>query len=249
MRKKKFKLIIWPIIYAVLITCVCVSAAMVFHSYYYTAIYVSGSSMEPTLNGEKDGLVDYGIIDTHDYAIDTVIRDSQRFKIITCHYPFNNGGSSDYEGGYVHGGTNKISSNASYKIKRIYAFPGESFKFEAVDGEVKFYVQKGLATSWIGVTPVNITFDRLYNNVYSKMNYEHNEPLGDDEFWVMGDNYNVSFDCYSKKLPIYRDNIVGVLIAIEGRCVIQTKHTSDDEGTHISATCTNRQRYIWPKYF
>ena len=253
MKKKKFKLIIWPIIYTILITCVCVSAAMVFHSYYYTAIYVSGSSMEPTLNGQINDMVDYGIIDTHGYAIDTVVREKQRFKIVTCHYPFTNGGSGDYEGGYVHGGDNVVSTNASYKIKRIYAFPGESFKFtEFVDsrGEkhINFYVQTGFATSWDRILPVEITFDRKFDNVHTTYNYEHNEPLGSDEFWVMGDNYNVSFDSYYKKLPIYFDNIVGVLIAIEGRCKISSKKTGDD-GTSVSATCTNRQRYAWPRYF
>ena len=240
----------------VLITCVCISAAMVFHSYYYTAIYVSGSSMEPTLSGSTNDMVDYGIIDTHNYAIDHVIHNKERFKIITCHYPFTNGGTGDYEGGYVHGGTNVVSTNASYKIKRIYAFPGESFKFTEIRDEhnsltgINFYVQTGFATSWESVTPEIINFERKFDNVRTTYTYEHNTPLGEDEFWVMGDNYNVSFDSYYKKLPIYRDNIVGILIAIEGRCKIQTKTTySEDDGTHISATCTNRQRYIWPRYF
>ena len=71
----------------------------------------------------------------------------------------------------------------------------------------------------------------------------------DDEYWVMGDNYAASSDCFSKRLPIYKDNIVGVLIAIEGQCKISQKHVSEDDGTHISATCTNRKRYAWPKYF
>lgn len=206
--------------------------------------------MEPTLYGQTYDMVDYGIIDTHDYAIDTVAHDKLRFKIITCHYPFTNGGAGDYEGGYVHGGDNKVSENASYKIKRIYAFPGESFKFDVNDeGYINFYVQTGFASSWENITPVTINFDRKYDKVaLNKYNYEHNEPLGEDEFWVMGDNYNVSFDSYYKKLPIYRDNIVGVLIAIEGRCKISTKKTSDD-GTSVTATCTNRQRYAWPRYF
>lgn len=256
MKKKKFKLIIWPIIYTVLIICVCISAGMVFHSYYYTSIYVSGSSMSPTLNMDNpnpDGMVDYGIVDAHDYAIDHVAKDKLRFKIITTHYPFSNGGQSDYENGYVHGGDNVLSSNASYKIKRIYAFPGESFKFtdytdpETGERKIDFYVQTGFTMSWDNIKPVTIPFERKYKYSSKSYNYEHNQPLGSDEFWVMGDNYEVSYDSFFVKLPIYRDNIVGVLIAIEGRCKI-SKTTSND-GTPISATCTNRQRYGWPRFF
>ena len=237
MAKKKFKLIIWPLVYVILIICVCISAGLVFHSYYYTSIYVSGSSMSPTLNGEapdSNNMVDYGIVDAHDYAIDHVAKDKLRFKIITTHYPF-------------------LSTNASYKIKRIYAFPGESFKFtdytdpDTGERKIDFYVRAGFTMSWDNVQPVTISFNRKYQYASKNYNYEHNEPLGSDEFWVMGDNYEVSYDSFFVKLPIYRDNIVGVLIAIEGRCKI-SKQTSND-GTPISATCTNRQRYGWPRFF
>ena len=252
--KKKIKAIIWPIIYVVLIATVCVNAALVFHSYYYTPIYISGPSMEPTLNGSSADLVDYGIIDTHEYAINNITKNKTRFKIITTYYPFSNGSSTDYVGGYKEGEENVVSENASYKIKRIYAFPGECFKFE-VDStdpnnlKLNYYVKDGNdMRSWDSIKPQKITFERKINFVTRDYNYEHNEPLGENEYWVMGDNYSASYDCYSVKKPIYRDNIVGVLIAIEGRCKISQKST-DSDGTHVSATCTNRKKYSWPKYF
>lgn len=253
--KKKIKAIIWPLIYTVLIATVCVNAALVFHSYYYTPIYISGPSMEPTLTGQGE-MVDYGIIDTHSYAIDNITKNKTRFKVITTYYPFSNGSSSDYEGGYVVGKDNVVSKDASYKIKRIYAFPGESFKFQvyenpndANDKTVNFYVKDGNdIRSWENILPQTIKFKRNINFLSRDYNYEHNEPLGENEYWVMGDNYAASYDCYSVKKPIYRDNIVGVLIAIEGQCKISRSATSDG-GTHVSATCTNRKKYSWPKFF
>ncbi len=247
----KLKAIIWPVVYIILIATVCVNVALIFHSYYYTPIYISGQSMEPTLDGFGE-MVDYGIIDDHPYAIDNVTKRKNRFKIITTYYPFANGSSSDYKGGYVHGGENVLDENASYKIKRIYAFPGECFKFETDGSTVNFYVKDGTSPlTWEGVKPCQITFDRKIDltNTSRNYNYVHDEPLGEDEYWVMGDNYDQSFDCFSTKKPIYRDNIVGVLIAIEGQCKISSMAKEGDDGTHISATCTNRKRYAWPKYF
>ena len=250
--RKKIKAIIWPLIYLVLIIGVCISSAMVFHSYYYTAIYVSGSSMDPTLSGSGE-MVDYGIIDTHRYAIDNMIkskatRDRNRFKIVTTYYPFS--GSSDYVGGYSPNKENVVDeNNASYKIKRIYAFPGECFKFEAdtVHNTVNFYVKDSEVLPW-PETPVTIKFNRNIDLTRHNYNYVHNTPLGENEFWVMGDNYKVSYDCFSTGKPIYYDNIVGVLVAIEGRCKISKTNTGED-GTHVTATCTDRQKYSWPKYF
>ena len=246
--KKKIKAIVWPIIYIVLVATVCVNAALVFHSYYYTPIYISGPSMEPTLTGQGE-MVDYGIIDTHDYAINNITKNKNRFKVVTTYYPFSNGSSTDYVGGYNVDGNNTLSENASYKIKRIYAFPGECFKFVAnlENNTVDFYVKDSQFKEWPSA-PVQISFQRKINFTSRDYNYEHSEPLGENEYWVMGDNYAASYDCFSVKKPVYRDNIVGVLIAIEGQCKISQKITTDD-GTHISATCTNRKKYVWPKYF
>lgn len=246
--KKKIKAIVWPLIYVALIATVCVNAALVFHSYYYTPIYISGPSMEPTLTGQGE-MVDYGIIDTHAYAINNITKNRTRFKVITTYYPFSNGSSSDYEGGYKEGEENVVSKDASYKIKRIYAFPGECFKFVVNGDTVDFYVKDGNdIRSWENILPAKMNFERRIFPSSRDYNYEHNEPLGENEYWVMGDNYSASYDCFSVKKPIYRDNIVGVLIAIEGQCKISRSATSDG-GTHVSATCTNRKKYNWPKFF
>ena len=74
--------------------------------------------------------------------------------------------------------------------------------------------------------------------------------LGEDEYWVMGDNYSASSDCFNKKSPIYRDNIVGVLIAIEGTCKIDAKldPSSTIDGTKISYQCKDSKRHF-PTYY
>lgn len=273
--KLKFKKIIWPIVYLVLIINVCLSFVLVFRSYYFRAIFVSGNSMNPTLKGGSRA--DYGIIDDHKSAIDNI----KRFNIVTTYYPFYK--STDYVGGYKHGETNTIDkNNSSYKIKRVYGMPGETIRFDvdptwshkvevllndssakeedvidAINHAIIFMVKKVGSDNF---EMQNIKFKRLFKesssyvdiNKYKDFQYE----LGEDEYWVMGDNYCSSFDCFSSdnKSPIYYDNIVGVLIAIEGTCKIVDKFTNhsrsaDDDGTSEHYfECKNRQRHM-PVYY
>ena len=263
----KFKAIIWPIVYLFLIINVCVSFVLVFRSYYYKSIFVSGSSMEPTLNGHQNGRVDYGIIDDHKSALNNL----KRFQIITTYYPFSD--SNDYVGGYKHekGAENVIDVNeSSYKIKRIYGFPKETIKFtiekdewlnikdkydskEITYDESQYQLNK-IIHFWVKkpgeeFIEQKIKFNRRFNiNRFEEYDYKEEIELRDDEYWVMGDNYSHSSDCHSKKGPIYRDNLVGVLIAIEGTCKIDHKTDTDVDGTKGSYTCTDRKRHF-PKYY
>ena len=124
--KQKLKRIIWPIIYLILIINVCLSFILVFRSYYFRAIFVSGNSMNPTLKGGSRA--DYGVIDDHKSAINHL----KRFNIVTTYYPFAK--STDYKGGYVHGQDNEIDkNNSSYKIKRVYGLPNETIRFDIDD--------------------------------------------------------------------------------------------------------------------
>ena len=264
--KKKIKLVIWPIIYLVLIINVCISFILVFRSYYFRSIFVSGSSMEPTLHGQVGDRVDYGIIDDHESAISRI----KRFQIITTYYPFT--GSSDYVGGYSHGGDNVINEKeASYKIKRVYALPGETFQYvvdeeyeakalslaeEKKDNycaEVQYAASKAIQFKVNGKL-VDINFKRKIDpaKIRNYKTFNDGEPrtLGDDEYWVMGDNYSASSDCFAKGDPIYRDNIVGVLVAIEGTCVIDAHIDPDStvDGTKVTYQCKQRKRHF-PTYY
>ena len=256
-------MIIWPIIYLVLIINVCISFIFVFRSYYFKSIFVSGSSMEPTLNNTNGEYVDYGYIDDHKKAIDEV----RRFQIITCYYPFTD--SKDYVGGYAHGKENKVNmEEASYKIKRIYAFPGESIKFSVDEDlwakavacenyqseEAQKYAQEAISvlvkkTGDLNFVKQEINFKRKINiNRIKEYTVFQEYELGEDEYWVMGDNYAASSDCFNKKAPIYYDNIVGVLVSINGRCKITTKVDENDDGTKISYKCKDRKSH-WPIYY
>ena len=265
--KKKLNLVIWPIIYLVLIINVCISFILVFRSYYFRSIFVSGSSMEPTLHGQVSERVDYGIIDDHNSAINRI----KRFQIITTYYPFP--GSSDYVGGYNHGEQNVIDENeASYKIKRVYVLPGESIRFvvdqemyeeakkKKISGdqwsaEAQYFAQQALKVE-IGKSPEGpfveqkLKFKRRIDigkiNDYDGYQYD----CKDDEYWVMGDNYAASSDCFSKRLPIYKDNIVGVLVAIEGTCKIDAHIDPEStvDGTKVSYQCKQRKRHF-PTYY
>ena len=270
--KQKLKKIIWPIIYLILIINVCLSFILVFRSYYFRAIFVSGNSMNPTLKGGSRA--DYGIIDDHKNAIDNL----KRFNIVTTYYPFSK--STDYKGGYVHGEENTIDkNNCSYKIKRVYGLPNETIRFDVdptMGTQVEWLINNGSAYEEVEAAynkaivfsvkkpgsddfeEQKINFKRLFKensyvdiNKYKDFEYE----LGEDEYWVMGDNYCASFDCFSQdnKSPIYYDNIVGVLIAIEGTCKISEKYNNkgniDQDGTSEHYfECKERKRHM-PVYY
>ena len=265
--KEKLKKIVWPLIYFVLIINVCISFILVFRSYYFKSIFVSGSSMEPTLYGNHGGgQADYGIIDDHRSAINNI----RRFQIVTTYYPFPD--SHDYVDGYVKGGDNVIDEKeSSYKIKRVYGFPGETIHFEVNDEMLELYLNSADKKSAVAqnayknaiefyVKPNNSTrykkqklnFNRNYRiaNEHSLDKYrDYTYVLEEDEYWVMGDNYAVSSDCFLKNAPIYYDNIVGVLVAIEGTCKINLKvkeqTTVEDEGTKdYYYECVNRKRHF-----
>ncbi len=263
--KSKVRLIIWAVIYFLLIISVCVSFIMVFHSYYYRSIFVSGSSMEPTLNGNVSDRVDYGVIDDHEYALKSL----KRFQIVTTYYPFKD--SHDYKSQFVKGGNNELNpSEASYKIKRLYALPGETFKFYLDDEmvekalltqgtsagyseESQYYARKAIKFAILNektgeFVEQKIKFKRKINiqkfSEYDNFTY----TLGEEEYWVMGDNYSASSDCFSKKAPVYYENFVGVLIAIEGTCKIQGNIIEGEDGTKTSYKCVNRKRHL-PTYY
>ena len=265
--KAKLKKIIWPVIYLVLIFNVVLSFILVFRSYYFKSIFVDGRSMEPTLYGNRgeNQYADYGIIDDHISALNGL----KRFKIITTYYPFQY--STDYVGGYKHGESNVVDKKeSSYKIKRVYGMPGESIKFDvneewaleakslaaqygsysesaqyAAQKAIEFYVKKHGGDAF---EKQDLKFKRKIN-VSTIDSYKYTYDLADDEYWVMGDNYSSSWDCFREKAPIYKDNLVGVLIAIEGKCRINMKNSGgsklDDDGTKdYYYECVDRKRHF-----
>ena len=193
--------IIWGTIYFIITIALIVTSCFLFKKNYYSSIFVSGFSMQPTLNKNfsKTQRYDFGIVDTHKKRIDHI----KRYDIVTTFYPWE---SSDYEmvnGEYVFGSVAK--KDAVYKIKRVLALPGETLKIENND-------------IFINDVKLNLPFSRKIK--YSS-NFLSPTTLGENEYWVMGDNWDDSQDCYDFKRPIYNENITGVLVAIEGTCLIK----------------------------
>ena len=213
-KRSKFSSIFWCSLYVFLVFGLCISGTWTFIKTYYYPIYVSGSSMAPTLHGGTgDGIHDFGFIDTNK----SVLKNLQRFDIVTTFFPFS---SDDYNLPYKIG--DKPKEGASHKIKRIIALPGDTFTID--DNEI-YFLENG------ELTKAQITFDRLLdrtNPVDFKDNNIGDEngflTLKDNEYYVMGDNWPDSRDSHqpndSLSGPVYFENIVGVLVAIVGTCNI-----------------------------
>lgn len=245
MKNKKIKAILSITGYFLLVLALCFVGGLVFHNYYYEQIYVSGSSMAPTLNGddsEKDGtVVDFGIVDNHKTAINNV----KRFSIVSTYY------YDDYES------NGALKTNPKKKIKRIIALPNETFKIE----DSKLYVKENDEFKYI---PYTFTIDPSVETADSSKDIGET-TLGEDEYWVLGDHRNKSRDCGSFKVAIKKDYICGVLVAIEGQAELKVKqYVCDNCGKVYTAygKCTAcfgslspfkceliNKKYQLPKYF
>lgn len=245
---QKLKLLIWPIIYFVLIIAVCVSAVLAFNKTYYSLIFVSGGSMQPTLNNyskrppgySSSTYVDYGQIDSHKHAIDNL----KRFDIVTTYYPWNPQDYLLYGSDYVHDQTPLES--ASYKIKRVLAFP-----FETIDIDCSVEFEETITINTVSgdtlvYTDANLPFKRTRKETGSDRRYRGGASfaitLGENEYWVMGDNWRdggktSSDDCFPNEAPIYYENITGVLISIQGFAKCYVKYFY--ECSHCGKTCSS----------
>ena len=249
MKSKKLYNILKALGTFLLLGAICFSGALIFHSYYYELIYISGTSMSPTLNGtETDAsgsLVDFGIVDAHKSALDHI----KRFDIVSTYYP----DSTDYDANGV------LYKNAKKKIKRVVALPGETFKIE--NGKV--YV---LNNGEFELKPA--TFKTLPSQEDNFTGKDTIAPitLGEDEYWVLGDNRKASRDCAYLGKPIKYENLFGVLVAIEGKGKLYLKRyscpncgkTYSAKGSNVCSTChvdltpeydVGNKQYHWPTFY
>jgi len=158
-----------------------IGGVLIWHNIYYRTFFVNGQSMYPTLNeysadangnlqGEKGGSsfigyrVEFGIMDTHENAIDDICRNN----IIVTYY------ASDYDG------SGQLNSSSSSKIKRVIALPNETFSISA---EGFLYVGGDLIED-LNIPGVDWTGNKYYAE----------RTLANDEYFVMGDNRNYSKD-------------------------------------------------------
>lgn len=237
MKKKrtvsKLSKILWASVYALVSFAMCVSACFIFYKNYYDSIFVTGSSMEPTLMGAKGtslyddrSICEFGIIDTDKNTINSI----ERFDIITTLYPWD---PYDYKQPFNYDNLkeNVVLNTASFKIKRVIALPGETFKIE----NNKLYVLNSLG--YMEYIPMDFMSHITKDNVMNK----EQTTLDSDEYWVLGDNWGKSSDCSTKNMPIHKSNITGVLIMIQGTCRYQYINGED--------VCTEKKYYSSPRMF
>ena len=239
MKNKKLKAILSLSGYLLLLLALCFTGGLIFHSYYYTSIYVSGTSMMPTLlgvqNDTEGAKVDFGILETFQKN-PSALKHLKRFDIISTYYP------NDYSDG-------ALKSGATKKIKRVIALPGESFKIE-----------NGLLT----VNGKSVDYPCKIESTTKK---DTERTLGENEYWVLGDNRDHSTDSGDYG-PIHKENMVGRLVAIEGQAKLKFKNylcdnpncgkTTNQAGTTCSYCHVGKlvkqfdlkdKEYKWPRYY
>lgn len=209
-RNRFLRVFLLTLISLLVSSLLCFSAFSLFHSLYFKQVFVAGDSMNPTLRGDTStNGAEFGIIDCHNEAIRTL----KRFDIVTCYYSFED---YIYQNGEYYQKGDKLKDNATYKIKRVIGLPGDTI---TIENNNLFITTKGGRNLAYGDGYTKFPFKRnlLGDNVKPIENYH----LDDNCYWVMGDNWSNSHDCGSVKKHIYKENIVGVLVAIEGYCTIK----------------------------
>ena len=123
-----------------------------------------------------------------------------------------------------------------YLIKRVIGLPGETLVFDA---------QGHLTINNVSVDQPFIPEVGYQDRTCINLNAQGCTPITLDEqsYFVLGDNRGFSTD--SRVFgPILRDQLIGQLFAIEGRCQGNTTSASSEDPD----TCGNRQ-YFWPRIY
>ena len=209
-KRKGLRIFLNVAVYTLIGVVLSFSALSLFHTLYFRQIFIAGNSMSPTLRGGTEaGGADFGIIDAHSSKIAKI----KRFKIVTVYFPFED---YEYENGEYYQTGDPLKENADYKGKRVIGLPGETI---VIENNILYVTTTSGENLVYGTEESPFPFDRLLPNDISKRN--SNITLKDNEYWVMGDNWSGSYDCSSVQQPIYKENIIGVLVAIEGYCTIK----------------------------
>ena len=201
-QNEKFQKLFYPTLYFVFAVAFIISACFLFDGVYYQGIYVSGTSMEPTLIGTGER-VHYGLSDNSAKAVDNL----ERFDVVITSYPASWGSPSDKD-----------------KIKRVWGFPGESISLENSNDGYVFTVKHNDQVVYT-VTSINHDDYSLFQTPrrsFNVRNYNRSfdVTLGQNEYWLMGDNWLTSSDSYGHEEKITRSNLVGKVVRIVGTAVI-----------------------------
>lgn len=206
LKNPKFQRVFYPVLYFVLIIGVIASGSYAFDKLYYENIYVSGTSMNPTLlGGSNNNRCHYGKADKSKRAIDNL----KRFDVVITYFPEDWSTEPDV-----------------FKIKRVWGFPGETINLNHTivdDQEVYTYTvsnKNGEITDSYVAPSYKETLhvdDKVFNETYAHFstskktfrvqisdngvakNRSFNYTLKNDEYFLMGDNWAVSSDSYKNR--------------------------------------------------
>lgn len=235
---KTFSSIFYPVFYILFAVTMAISGSLIFDKNHYIYIYVSGTSMLPTLLGDE-ARAHYGKADTSKSAIDKL----RRFDVIITDYP-------------------KGWSDAGLKVKRLWGFPGETISLTCNSTCATFTASKdGNTYSISGIynpeRPFQIetktfvastyhfsTGNKIFNTVAINRNIV-SKTLGPDEYFVMGDNWGSSTDSYEKTVkehltPLTYSYLRGKVINILG-----TAHFDSSTGVLVDKVNYDNPLYIF----
>ncbi|MCR4912013.1 MAG: S26 family signal peptidase [Bacilli bacterium] len=212
---EKFQKIFYPFLYFILAVAFIVTGSFVFYRTYYTNVYVSGSSMMPTLVGGNQGRWHYGISDNHEIAI----KNLKRFDVALTYYP----------SGWIGG-----DEDTTYKIKRVWGLPGETISLTKETDRYVFTVKEGEKVTYTVTGTIEektlsygnwkvASFDagnKVFNTHADTIRtFELTLSKEKQEYFLMGDNWSASSDSYThlnNTQRITMTNLQGKVIAIQG---------------------------------
>lgn len=219
-----------------LILAISFSSFVWFQKTYFVSYWVNGQSMWPTLNVETTDARGNKFNDNSGYSmngatgVDFVIGDNHknimdkigRFDIVVCKYS-----DDDYFD----------------KIKRVIVLPGETFyissKGKNNEHNGDLYILNKTTNEFEYVAQ---PLDDQYLIVGDyPASYSQPVTLGENEYFVMGDNRAHSSDSRQNG-PVKKDNIEAKVIALVARC----KTVVPVNGSRLVPTEIN---YMWPRFF
>ena len=203
---KSIKFFFWPAIYLVSAVGIAVLTQVIFNARYYSNFYVSGESMSPTLNGDAND-ADYGTYDGHPSAI----KNAKRFQIVTTHFPSERHISNE---------------DKTLKIKRLLFKPGDTFEVAYVKNDSGTYYNEVRLFNSVSSFDYRV-IDLPYS--ISHIKEDHSYPkttLSKNQYFVAGDNWDKSYDCFDFG-PLEYEDLVGLVTKVEGRCRVVDKKITD----------------------